>query len=212
MKDLIVMSAGDLSKDVTWLIERINSVNPTYNLLGFTEISEEKQFMGYPILGNDDVINNYQDVYVVCAIANTQLKEKVISSLGDNVKIATLIDPQAIVHPSAIIEEGSMVFANALIGINAKVGKHCVVLHNASVNHDVVVGDYTTIYPGATISGKTTIGKHCEIGTNASIIQHVSICDNAKIGVGAAVFTNVVSAGTTYGNPAMTMQGKKKES
>ena len=78
MKDLIVMGAGDLGKDVAWLIERINSVNPTWNLLGFTEVSEEKEFMGYPILGNDEVIQDYEDVYVVCALANLSIKEKIV--------------------------------------------------------------------------------------------------------------------------------------
>ena len=56
MKDLIIIGAGDLGKDVAWLVERINERNPEWNLLGFTEKSELKQFQGYPVLGTDDVI------------------------------------------------------------------------------------------------------------------------------------------------------------
>jgi len=208
MKDIIIMGAGDLAKDVAWLIERINEVNPTWNLLGFTEKSEIDTFQGYPVLGQDDVINNYEDVYIVCALADASIKEKIINNLADNIKIATLVDPSAMVHKSAEIGEGSLVFANALVGVEAKVGKQCVVLYNSSVNHDVVLGDYTTVYPNATISGRCQIGKYCEIGTGASLIQHISVCDNAKIGVGAAVFTNIKNPGTTFGNPAVTMKGK----
>ena len=212
MRDLIVMGAGDLGKDVAWLIERINERNPEWNLLGFTEKSEMKDFQGYPVLGTDDVIANYKDVYVVCAVANLTIKEKIMNSLPDNAKVATLIDPSALIHKSATIEEGSMVFANALVGVNAHVGKHCIVLHNSAVNHDVKLGDYSVVYPNATISGKCTIGRYCEIGTGASLIQGITVCDNAKIGVGAGVFTNITNPGTTVGNPAVTMGAKKKES
>lgn len=211
MKDIIIMGAGDLGKDVAWLIERINEKSNEWNLLGFTEVGDLKEFQGYPVLGSDEVIRNYEDVYVICALANTAVRERIINTLPDNAHVATLIDPTAIIHRTAQIGEGSMIFANALVGIEAKVGKQCVVLYNASVNHDVQVGDYTTVYPNATISGRCIVGKYCEIGTGASIIQHVTICDNAKIGVGAAVFTNIKNPGTTVGNPAVTMGTKKKE-
>ncbi len=211
MKDIIIMGAGDLGKDVAWLIERINENKPEWNLLGFTERGEMSEFQGYPVLGTDDVIKNFEDIYVICALANTAVRERIIDTLPENAHVATLIDPRAIIHRTAQIGEGSMIFANAIVGIQAKVGKQCVVLYNASVNHDVEVGDYTTVYPNATISGRCFVGKYCEIGTGASIIQHVSICDNAKIGVGAAVFTNIKNPGTTVGNPAVTMGAKKKD-
>ena len=211
MKDIIIMGAGDLGKDVAWLIERINEKTSEWNLLGFTEKGEMTEFQGYPVLGTDDVIENYKDVYVVCALANTAVRERIIDSLPENAHVATLIDPNSIIHRTAQIGEGSMIFAGAMVGIEAKVGKQCVVLYNAAVNHDVEVGDYTTVYPNATISGRCHVGKYCEIGTGASIIQHVSICDNAKIGVGAAVFTNIKNPGTTVGNPAVTMGAKKKD-
>ena len=211
MKDIIIMGAGDLGKDVAWLIERINEKTNEWNLLGFTEKGEMESFQGYPVLGTDDEIEKYEDVYVVCALANTAIRERIIDTLPANAHVATLIDPNAIIHRSAKIGEGSMIFAGAMVGIEAKVGKCCTVLYNAAVNHDVELGDYTTVYPNATISGRCHVGKYCEIGTGASIIQHVSICDNAKIGVGAAVFTNIKNPGTTVGNPAVTMGAKKKE-
>ena len=210
MKDIIIMGAGDLGKDVAWLIERINAKEETYNLLGFTEKADIDSFEGYPVLGSDDILNEYDDVYVVCALADVKIREKIIGNLPTNVHVATLIDPDALIHRSATIGEGSLIFAHTIVGVGASVGKQCVVLYNASVNHDVVVDDYTTIYPNATISGRCQIGKYCEIGTGASLIQHISVCDEAKIGVGAAVFTDIKNPGTTFGNPAMTM-GKKKE-
>lgn len=210
MKDLIVIGAGDLAKDVTWLIERINKNEKKWNLLGFTEKNLSGDFMGYHILGDDSVLENYRDVYVVCAIANLEIKEKVMNNLPENVKVATLIDDDALIHPSAHIGEGSLIFAKSIVGVGANVGKNCIVLYNGSVNHDVLLGDYSVVYPSATIAGKCVIGKYCEIGTGASLIQGITVCDNAKIGVGASVFTNIDNPGMTIGNPAVTMGSKKK--
>ena len=128
MKDILIMGAGDLGKDAAWLIERINEKNPEWNLLGFTEKGEMEEFQGYPILGTDDVIRDYDDIYVVCALANTAVRERIINTLPENAHVVTLIDPCAIIHRTAEIGEGSMVFAGAMVGIEAKVGKQCIVL------------------------------------------------------------------------------------
>lgn len=210
MKKLIIMGAGDLAKDACWLVERINEKDYQWDLIGFTEVSDEKEFMGYPILGNDDVVSEYGDVYVICALAGQKIREKIYDNLPENAKVATLVDPTAMIHKSAVIEEGSMVFANSLVGVGAHLGRGCVVLYNSYVNHDCEVGDFVTIYPSATVSGKSVIGKYAEIGTGASIIQHKKICDGATIGAGAVVFTHIKDTGTTIGNPAVTMGAKKK--
>ncbi|MDO4198869.1 MAG: NeuD/PglB/VioB family sugar acetyltransferase [Erysipelotrichaceae bacterium] len=210
MKDLIIMGAGDLSKDVCWLVERINDNRKEWNLLGFTEISEEKEFMGYPILGDDNVVSDYPNAWVICAVANQKLRNKIYDNLPEGTKVATLIDPIAMIHKSAVIEEGSMVFANSLVGVGAHLSKGVVVLYNSYVNHDCEVGKCVTIYPSATISGKSVIGDYAEIGTGVSIIQHKKICEGATIGAGAVVFTNIKDTGTTIGNPAVTMGAKKK--
>ena len=209
MNDLIIIGAGDLGKDVAWLVDRINNNMQTWNLLGFTELSNEKSFQGYPILGNDEVINNYKNVYVVCAIANPHKRKKIIENLPSGINVATLIDPSVMIHKSSKIGDGSLIFANTLIGVDTNISKNCIVLYGAKVNHDCNVGEFTTIYPNATISGKCDVGNCCEIGSGSSTKQGITICDNSVIGIGAAVFTDVKNLGTTYGNPAMTMGIKK---
>ena len=78
MKDLIVIGAGDLAKDVVWLIDRINQNNKKWNLLGFTEKNMTGEFMGYPVLGDDSVLENYEDevknvisVFMITFVAST---------------------------------------------------------------------------------------------------------------------------------------------
>ena len=41
MKDLYIIGAGGFGREVAWLVERINCVNPTWNLVGFIDDQEE---------------------------------------------------------------------------------------------------------------------------------------------------------------------------
>ena len=54
MKSIIVIGAGDLGKEVVWLIEDINRQYPTYLILGFLDDDRKKvgsEFCGYKVLG-----------------------------------------------------------------------------------------------------------------------------------------------------------------
>ena len=42
MKKIVVLCAGDFGREVVWLIEDINKVNPTYDLLGFIDDNPDK--------------------------------------------------------------------------------------------------------------------------------------------------------------------------
>ena len=37
MKEIVIIGAGDLGREVVWLIEDINRLNPTYVILGFLD-------------------------------------------------------------------------------------------------------------------------------------------------------------------------------
>ena len=59
MKNIVIIGAGDLGKEVVWLIEDINKVSPTYVILGFLDDDTDKigdEFYGYRVLGKVDYL------------------------------------------------------------------------------------------------------------------------------------------------------------
>ena len=57
LKDIVVVGSGGL--DIVRLIEDINADKPTYNFIGFLEEDASKigtEILGYPVLGNDDLL------------------------------------------------------------------------------------------------------------------------------------------------------------
>lgn len=71
MKDLYIIGAGGFGREVAWLVERINQINPTWNLKGFIDDNESRwgsKEGNYPVYGGGEYLKAQGVVYVVCAI------------------------------------------------------------------------------------------------------------------------------------------------
>ena len=41
MKDIVIIGAGGIGREVAWIIEEINEVNSTWNIVGFVDENRE---------------------------------------------------------------------------------------------------------------------------------------------------------------------------
>jgi UDP-3-O-[3-hydroxymyristoyl] glucosamine N-acyltransferase len=58
---------------------------------------------------------------------------------------------------------------NAVIGPNSKVGKFCIINTNASIDHDCLMQDYSSLAPRVVTGGDVVIGKRTSISIGATI-------------------------------------------
>lgn len=208
MKNLIIAGAGGFGRETAWLTERINKINPEWNVLGFIDDRAELKgrfVNGYKIIGTVDDAADYPDTYFVCAIGASRARKAVaerIKAKVPNVKFATLIDPEAIVSDKTEIGEGSIICAGAVMTVNIFLGRHVIVNINCTVGHDAVLKDYVMLYPGAGISGAVQIGECTEMGTGSRIIQGKTIGDGTIVGAGAVVIRDLPDNCTAVGVPA----------
>lgn len=208
MKDVIVFGASGFGREVAWLIERINKVQPTWNLLGFMDDNENIQrteINGYKVLGKIDDIKRYSDSFFVCAIGTSKLREKVIKNMkavNPSIKFATLIDPSAEISELVTIGEGTIICAHTVISVNITIGNHVIINLDCTIGHDAIINDFVTLYPSVNVSGMTNIGYCCELGTGMQIIQGKAIGSYSIVGAGAVVVKDIPAKCTAVGNPA----------
>lgn len=206
MKDLYIIGAGGFGREVAWLVERINQVNPTWNLKGF--IDDNESIWGsvegeYPVLGGCEYLNSLNDVYAVCAVGSAKVRKIIIDKLkNDNVKFATLIDPSVLLSKRVEIGEGSIICAGTIITVDIKIGNHVIINLDCTIGHDGVIEDFVTIYPSVNISGMVKVGECTELGTGTQIIQGKKITANTIIGAGTVVVKDCVESGVYVGIPA----------
>ena len=208
MKDLIIFGASGFGREVAWLVERINRVNPTWNLVGFMDDDEsiqQNEINGYRVLGKSDDVKAYPDAYFVCAVGAARVREKIIEKLRElnpNIKFGTIVDPSAEISDVVKIGEGSIICAHTIITVNISIGSHVIINLDCTIGHDAVLNDFVTLYPSVNVSGNTVIGHAVELGTGMQIIQGKTIGDYSIVGAGAIVVKDIPDKCTAVGSPA----------
>lgn len=205
LRDLYIIGAGGFGREVAWLVERINEVNPTWNLKGF--IDDNESLWGnvegdYPVLGGCEYLKSLGDVYAVCAVGSAKVRKIIIGRIKEsNVKFATLIDPSVLVSKRVEIGEGTIICAGTIITVDIRIGNHVIINLDCTIGHDVDIEDFVTIYPSVNVSGNVLIGQCTELGTGTQIIQGKRITANSIVGAGAVVVKNIDEPGTYVGSP-----------
>lgn len=209
---LVIVGAGGFGREVAWLVERINAVQPTWELLGFIDDSVGTHGMvidGYPVLGDCDwVLEHAMYTYVVCAVGASKARRKLVERLR-GVRFATLIDPTVEMSDRVEIGEGWIICAGTILTVNVTLGSHVIVNPVCTIGHDAVLGDYTTLYPSVNVSGTTCLGECVEMGTGSQIIQGLRVGEGTIVGAGAVVIKELPRECTAVGSPAKPIKFQK---
>lgn len=216
LKDLYIIGAGGFGREIVWLTERINEVNPTWNIRGFIDDDESlcgSVLNGYAVLGSCDYLRSIEyEYWVICAVANAAMRKKIIDKIlcFTCIKFATLIDPDAkISRHNVSIGEGSIICAGSILTVDIRIGRHNIVNLDCMVGHDAVLKDFVTLYPSVNISGNVMVDEVVEIGVGAQIIQGKKIGRDTIIGAGAVVVKDMPPGCTAVGNPARVIKEHK---
>jgi sugar O-acyltransferase (sialic acid O-acetyltransferase NeuD family) len=215
MKQLLIYGAAFF--DVVKLVDAINRVNPTWNILGFLDDTPElkgRSINGYPVLGGRKLIPefvNQTETYFFNNVNGTRSScQKVVNLLiSHHCKIPGLIHPAidlnyVQVGSGCIIQEGCVLGANVIIGDHATLRYGCV------ISHDVTVEDFVLVGPGATLGGRVTIKKGCLIGAGATVLLEKTVGEFSTIGAGAVVNKNVAPHTTVVGVPAKEIEKEQE--
>ena len=163
MKNIVIIGAGDLGKELVWLIEEINKVKPTYLILGFLDDDLGKNdysFCGYRVLGGTDKIEELNAVTpfsAVLAIQNGSVRKKIVDAHPEFDQWETII------HPTAVIASST------------KVGRGCVFFPQVTVSVDTYLGNFGLYYIHATVCNDCWISNYVSVMANASISEHVEV-------------------------------------
>jgi len=203
MKDLIIVGASGLGKEVAWLAKRAG-----INVRGFLDDNPDLQgleFYRKPVLGVVDDWPHFGGAEFVIAIASPRIKEIIFSRMETQGKpvFATLIDPSVQIDLSETeIGSGSVICAGTICTADTIIGAHCIINKLCSIGHDASVQDFATLAPQVMLGGHSVVERGAEIGAASLVRQGLTIEAGAVVGMGAVVTKNVASGITVVGNPA----------
>lgn len=209
MKKLVIVGAGPHSKVIIDIIEGMNE----YEIIGLTDLVKQGSVLGYPILGNDNILNDLkiQGIeFAFIAVGNNIIRKKLtqyVLKLG--FKLVNAISIHSKLSEYLSLGKGIAVMPGAIINADSIIGDGVIINTNASIDHDCKVGSFVHIAPGSAVSGSTIIEEGAFLGTGTKVIDNVHIGKNTIIGAGGVVVKNIPSNCIAVGLPAKVVKNLK---
>ena len=215
MKDIAIYGAGGFGREILTLIQDINRVSGSWNIIGFFDDGHKKDELvnGHVVLGNIDDLNSWdKQLAVVVANGDPLIKRKIVGKI-DNSKVffPTLIHPTAIIGDTNYVSfgKGCIICAGNIITTNICFHDFVTLNLACTVGHNAIIGNYTSIMPAVNISGEVTVGDAVYLGTGVKIINRITVGDNVVVGAGAVIAKNLTSDCTAVGVPAKPIKFNK---
>jgi sugar O-acyltransferase (sialic acid O-acetyltransferase NeuD family) len=204
----VIYGAGGFGRETALMIEQINALNPTYQLIGFCDdnLAKHKSVDGLPIIGGKNELNNFgEPLAVSLAIADPAIRKHIRQAITN----PQIIFP-TLVHPSVVcgnqmrnrFEEGVIIGAGCIITTHVYIQQFSIINLSCTIGHDVVIKEYCSIMPACSLSGHVTLEESVFLGTGAKILPGLTVGAGAKIGAGAVVTRSISSGVTAVGVPA----------
>ena len=193
MKNIVIIGAGDLGKEIVWLIEDINKISPTYLIIGFLDDDREKtgkEFYGYKVLGGTEKLKELSEkipLRAVIAIQDGTVRKRIVEENSDFLNWESIIHPTAVIASTSSVGKGSILFPQVTISVDSKLGDFGLYYIHSTICNDCNIGDYVSFMSGASVSEHAIIGDECFLAAGSCVYPHKKLGKKSEVAVAAVV-------------------------
>lgn len=213
MERIVIFGTGGFGREVHELIEDMNRLVATYQVVGFLDdeaANHGNAIHELPVLGDSSWLISHPGVRVVVGVGNPKSKFHIVSkvrSIGG--QFESLIHPTARVGTRTQLGEGTIICSGNHLTTDIRIGSFVTLNLNDTVGHDTTIEDFVTCAPGVHLSGNVQVGAGTDIGTGAVIIQGISIGEWSILGAGSSVINPIPANVTAVGVPAKVIKTRE---
>lgn len=213
MKQIAIYGAGGFGREVACLLNKINEVEPTWELVGFfddgIEIGKEVSHFG-KVLGGINELNAWStELSIVITIGNPKIVRHIIDNVTNtNILFPNIIAPTVyFADPETFkIGKGNIIQKHCSFSCDVTIGDFNVMDGADVFGHDDVVGSFNTFMPAMRISGEVTIGDGNFFGVGSIILQQINVGDNIRLSAGSVLMRKPKEGFLYMGNPAKKVE------
>lgn len=210
MRDIVVYGAGGFGREMALLIQQVNQVNDSWNLLGFFDDGVKKGTLvdQLPVLGGIRELNEYVGpLSLILGFADPSLRQSLVGRIENRkVTFPTIVHPTAITGAETnVLGNGCVIQAGVIMTTGIALEDFVIVQGATTIGHDAHLGAYTIIMPGCSISGNVRIGARTMMGTGARILQNLILGQDCIVGAGAVITKSFPEGARLVGVPAKSI-------
>jgi len=210
-KNIVIIGAGGVARELLWLIDEINQSRDCYRLAGY--VVSDTGSLGSTdsselLLGDYEWLEQHRGEIDCLAIgigapgARRKVAEE-LHQLLPNTEFPPLVHPSVLCDRSSCKIGQGVVMAPGVVGtVNLDIGSFALVGAGCTLGHETRVGTWSALNPRATLSGGVQVGDEVLVGSSSVVLQYLSVGDRAVIGAGAVVTKDVAPDSTVAGVPA----------
>lgn len=204
-KRLFILGAGGFGRELEDWLYTYPHERKDWELEGYLDDNPEALHgfnSKFGIVGSIVDFRFKESDYVIIAIADNDIKERIYNLLKGSTRFLTFIHPSAVIGSNVILGEGTVIYPNTVISTNCRTGKLVSMGCGNHIGHDSVIGDFSSLMASVDLGGGVNLGSKVYVGSKATIVPQVKIADGAKISSGSVVINNIKHKATYFGNPA----------
>ncbi|RXV72428.1 acetyltransferase [Burkholderia stabilis] len=213
MENIVIVGSSGHAKVVIDIVEQAGQYRIAGLIDAFRPRSEET--LGYPVLGTErdlpDLIAVHGIAGLLVAIGDNHARANVtadLAALVPGLPCVSAVHPAARIGKASTIGAGTVVMAGVVINPCCAIGDGCIVNTNASLDHDGVMEDFSSLAPGVVTGGNCRIGRGAAIGLGAMLRHRIEVGEHSVVGAGAVVLRDVEPYTVAYGNPARRIRAR----
>ena len=212
MKNLVIIGAGGFAKELIWVVEEVNKIQHTFEILGLLDEDKEKdglKVLDFQVFGELKSSSFWSEkpVHFICSVSEPAYRKRLVRKANDaGYCFTNVIHPAAVISDYARLGQGIVILPGTIVTVDVKLGNHVIINKLCSIGHETIIKNYCTLAPGVKVGGNVLIEEECNIGMNASIIQSVKIGKGTNVGAGAVVIDDLPAGCTAVGVPAKVIR------
>lgn len=210
MKKIAIYGAGGFGRETACLINKINEVQPEWELVGFFDDNPSLKgtmISHYgPCLGGLNELNKYpEELGVAMAIGNSGIVKQLLTKMhNDYLFFPNLIHPNVTYNDFLTVKmgKGNIIQGGCFFSCDVSIGDFNVMNGSVVFGHDDRIGSFNVFMPAIRISGQVEIGDCNFGGVGCIVLQGLKIGNHVKLGAGCVLMTKPKDGCLYLGNPA----------
>jgi sugar O-acyltransferase (sialic acid O-acetyltransferase NeuD family) len=215
MDKIIIAGISGHSKVLIDIVEKERK----YEIVGLTDKfhSQDAKVLGYRVLGKDEdipqIVKAYSIVGGLIGVGDNWLRYNISKKIEDiypEFRFVKAIHPSAQIAKDVTIGDGTVIMGGVIVNPCSSISRFCILNTNSSLDHDSMMGDFSSLAPQATTGGNCRIGNYSAVSIGAILSHGIQVGEHTIIGAGSTVLNNIKPFKVAYGTPAKAIREREQ--